>query len=268
MQKDDNSTARMRVLLVDDDQAVGDAFRRLLSEKRIDVECTHSGLEALEILDARTFDAIILDLVMPGPVNGFGIISYLEAEHPAMIDSLFIISGMPEQTIMHAAPALLPRFYRKPFEIEEVVDAIRRHVTKSVEPVRHRILLADDDENVRALYASVARGLGYETSHAADGHEAIRQLARETFDAIVLDFVVPHVDGFGVLRYLREQMPAMLPRTLVVTSMTSRFWSAALLEHVYAVREKPVEKALLEQLLTGLLGQARRSAVNDVGDRT
>ena len=69
----------------------------------------------------------------------------------------------------------------------------------------HRVLVADDD---RAIRESLARALeleGYEVVGVVDGVEALTRVRRETFDALVLDVMMPGVDGLAVCRVLRAE---------------------------------------------------------------
>ena len=67
-----------------------------------------------------------------------------------------------------------------------------------------RLLVVDDEPNIRDLLASSLRFAGFEVSTAADGHSAYRQAMDESPDLIVLDVMLPDMDGFTVTRRLRE----------------------------------------------------------------
>jgi DNA-binding response OmpR family regulator len=66
-----------------------------------------------------------------------------------------------------------------------------------------RILLVDDEHSVQKLLASVLRKDGYEVVCAADGRAALDSVAGEAFDLLVLDLMLPKVDGFEVCRQVR-----------------------------------------------------------------
>jgi Response regulator containing CheY-like receiver, AAA-type ATPase, and DNA-binding domains len=244
------------VLLVDDDPAMEYVFQKCFQKEGITVRYASTAIEGIELLSERSFDAILLDLVIPGPLNGFAVISYLETEQPKMLERLYITSGMPEQTIMHAVPELLPRYYRKPFDHEEIV----RNVTAQIRKVNgarrpdSRILVADDEPDTRAALARLVRETGRTSVEAADGHEAIRLLGRDEFDGLILDLVMPYVDGFGVLRYLRQTNQSMLRRTIVLTGMPRQYRENPLLDNVGALLEKPANLVTMRQALTELTG--------------
>ncbi len=72
---------------------------------------------------------------------------------------------------------------------------------------RPRILVVDDDRGIRATFAQILDGEGYEVAAAPDGLEAVRLAADRRFDAILLDLFMPEMDGMTALRHLRELAP-------------------------------------------------------------
>jgi CheY-like chemotaxis protein len=72
---------------------------------------------------------------------------------------------------------------------------------------RPRILVVDDDAAISATFESILVGEGYEVKTATDGVAAIDIARREPFDVILLDLVMPGIDGLVALRRLREVAP-------------------------------------------------------------
>ena len=71
-----------------------------------------------------------------------------------------------------------------------------------------RIALVDDEENIRETVAYALRREGYHVDLYADGHEAWERLQGGLPDVAVLDIVMPRMDGYEVLNYLRNNPPA------------------------------------------------------------
>jgi CheY-like chemotaxis protein len=86
------------------------------------------------------------------------------------------------------------------------------------ETPRQRIMVVDDEEDVQVLVSRILRDAGYEVSRASDGQEAIDKLGGEPTDLIVLDLMMPGVDGWGVLQFLRTQKDP--PPVVIVTART------------------------------------------------
>jgi CheY-like chemotaxis protein len=72
---------------------------------------------------------------------------------------------------------------------------------------RPRILVVDDDVVIRATFANIFDGEGYEVTAAPDGTEAVRLAGSQRFDAILLDLFMPEMDGMTALRHLRTRAP-------------------------------------------------------------
>jgi DNA-binding NtrC family response regulator len=76
-----------------------------------------------------------------------------------------------------------------------------------VMPAKNRVLVVDDEEALRIVLSAELEGEGYQIASAADGQEAINILATKEFDLILLDIKMPNVDGFEVLKYVKEHCP-------------------------------------------------------------
>jgi len=72
---------------------------------------------------------------------------------------------------------------------------------------KNRILVADDEEALRNVLSSELEGEGYTVKSAADGQEAITLVQKNDFDLILLDIKMPNVDGFEVLKYVKDHAP-------------------------------------------------------------
>lgn len=81
------------------------------------------------------------------------------------------------------------------------------------------ILVVDDTEIVRATLSAELEGEGYKVVSAGDGDEAINILRQQTFDLIFLDIKMPKVDGFEVLKFVKENQPTT--RVIMLTGFAS-----------------------------------------------
>src|SRR6266496_6032585 len=67
-----------------------------------------------------------------------------------------------------------------------------------------RILVVDDDENILSLERTILEQKGFEVTAAAGGGEALKLLAGQVFDLVLLDVMMPEIDGFTVCRKIKE----------------------------------------------------------------
>ena len=75
-------------------------------------------------------------------------------------------------------------------------------------PVKNKILVVDDEEALRTVLSSELEGEGYQVSTAGDGEEAIKILGSQQFHLILLDIKMPNVDGFEVLKFVKQKQPS------------------------------------------------------------
>src|ERR671928_165571 len=80
------------------------------------------------------------------------------------------------------------------------------------------VLLIDDDPTVRSLLAAIMNRDGVAHEDACDGAAAIALLRRSDYDAVVLDLMLPELNGFEILRFLKAERPHLLPRVVIITA--------------------------------------------------
>ena len=73
----------------------------------------------------------------------------------------------------------------------------------------NRILLADDDRLLGLILSKELSSYGYSISFVENGEDAITQLTKDQFDLAILDIRMPKVDGFGVLKFIRQEKPGV-----------------------------------------------------------
>ena len=101
------------------------------------------------------------------------------------------------------------------------------------------ILVVDDDDAIRTMVERVLRREQFEVEGARDGFEAIEKLTRNDYGTILLDLMMPRVDGHGVLRFLEENpKPA---KVIVMTANLQGGSEAAAAEPVFRVLSKPFD---------------------------
>lgn len=88
--------------------------------------------------------------------------------------------------------------------------------------MNERILIVDDDPNIRALIAITLKRAGFRTESVQDGAAAMARLRQETFDLVVLDLMMPRMSGWQLLQLLRIERKERLPRIIVVTAAPPR----------------------------------------------
>jgi CheY-like chemotaxis protein len=110
-----------------------------------------------------------------------------------------------------------------------------------------RVLVADDDQAIRQLVCTIIKREGLEIDCAADGAEAIELLREHEYSVILLDLMMPRVDGHGVLRFLESERPAEKPWVIVMTANMQGAQATANASAVFRVLPKPFD---IKQLIS------------------
>lgn len=115
------------------------------------------------------------------------------------------------------------------------------------------VLVADDDETIRALVTRLFVRRGDTVQSAQDGTAAIACLDAESFDLLILDLMMPRTDGIGVLAHLAT-MPPPSPRVIVMTAAVPAMAASVPREQVAALVTKPFDIATLLQIADDAIG--------------
>ena len=108
-----------------------------------------------------------------------------------------------------------------------------------------KALVVDDDEPIRTLLARIVEHEGFTVQTARDGREAIDRIDSDGYKVILLDLMMPKVDGYQVLDHLREEHPEMIPCTIVATAIPERDLRRQAISGVFKVHSKPFDIARL-----------------------
>jgi DNA-binding response OmpR family regulator len=128
----------------------------------------------------------------------------------------------------------------------------------------NRVLVVDDEPTIRELIAEALRESGYEVDTAAHGAEALDLMHRNPPDAIVLDLMMPRLDGHGFVQLMRlNPRFASVPIVLV----TATYGAAKVAESigVRACVTKPFELDELVAVVHGILSESPRAPVAELG---
>jgi two-component system, chemotaxis family, chemotaxis protein CheY len=119
----------------------------------------------------------------------------------------------------------------------------------STEQKKTRVLVADDDQAIRQLVCTIVKREGLEVDCAADGAEAIDMIRQHDYAVILVDLMMPRVDGFGVIDHLRKHPAELKPVVLVITAYADQKFKEVDPNIVTGVLRKPFEVADLGNLV-------------------
>lgn len=232
------------VLVIDDDPAVREMIGRYLQSEGCEVLEAADGDAGLELARQHLPNLITLDVVMPGR-DGWETLAELKADPATAAIPVAVITFVDQASRGYALGAT--DYIAKPIDWDRLGHVLRRH-TEGESPV----LVVDDDGASRELFSRALTGDGWKVVQAANGAEALRTLESVTPSAILLDLMMPVMDGFQFLAALRADTRWRKLPVIVITAMPlsteerQRFHGT-----VTAVLEK--NAFTLEQLLAEVL---------------
>lgn len=246
------------VLIIDDDAGAVSSLSAQLIGAGVDVVSINDAFAAIDRLRAQSYCAVVLDPTIRRGLNGYTVLDFVEREQPEMISRLFLFTGMSEQTIRRTAPTVLDRLYRKPLGHAGVAAAILAQCVNRHSVAEHRnekwILLVEDDRGTAAFMTALLGEFEFSVEWVQNGEDAIHALSHHDFELVLLDLVLPGLDGFTVLDYVRNERAGLLNRIVVTTGMPDKYLQSLPATGLAGIVRKPIHVEALKQLLHGERG--------------
>ncbi|HWI52807.1 MAG TPA: response regulator [Symbiobacteriaceae bacterium] len=208
------------VLVVDDDPDIVKLIMLSLEQEGFHTLGATSGDQALEIAKTRRVDAITLDLLMPG-MHGLEVARRLKDEAvtkniPIVVVSAYTDGHEPEMLALGVSGVI-----GKPIDEDRLLLTIRSVLGNRADgqPGRPSIMVVDDDPDVRTIVGMMLERAGYAVRTASDGQEAFRIIMEDRPDVLILDLMMPNLDGFQLVRLLRQRRWTQQIPLLVLTAL-------------------------------------------------
>jgi CheY-like chemotaxis protein len=123
---------------------------------------------------------------------------------------------------------------------------------------RHRILVVDDEENLRDVLVEVLKRDGHEVDSAADGTEGLRRLEAQRYDLVITDLRMPGLEGPDLYREVRRRYADNPPRVIFMSANTAiEDYATFLAGTGEPALEKPFNLADMRQVVLQILGGRR-----------
>lgn len=186
------------VLVIDDDPMIQHLVRGQLESEGFRVLSATDGLEGLTLAREMRPAVIILDIHLPR-LDGWTVLAELKSD-TALSQIPVVMMSVEEQRARGFSFGAC-EYLVKPVEPDRLINVVRRAIL----PSGGDILVVDDDESTREMVARHLRRAGYSTVEARDGEEALLRARVLTPGLVILDLLMPRVDGFEVLRTMRSE---------------------------------------------------------------
>ena len=215
------------ILLVDDDPDILEGLMAVLESQPYRLKTAQDGEQCLEMIAQDIPDLVILDLLMPR-MDGFAVIREIRSNPQYATLSIIVLTTVIEDAS------------RRRYELETGLEMdVQDYVEKPVAPAellkrvstvleQPFILVADDDPDILESIVTVLKSQPYRLQTAGDGRQCLELIWKRMPDLLILDLLMPKMDGFAVMRELRRDptfasLPIMVLTAVVEDASRRRY---------------------------------------------
>ncbi|MFC7400022.1 response regulator [Chelatococcus sp. GCM10030263] len=253
---DVDTAAEATILVIDDERTSRDILGAALIKEGYRVVAAPGGREGLRLARQERPDAIILDVIMPD-LDGWTVLRWLKSDPELSAIPVILVTVLGDQDMgiaLGAAEHLTKPI--DPAELLQVLDRVRRSGD------RPDVLVVDDDETTRDMLRRTLSREGWTVREAVNGAEGLAEAAAARPSVMVLDLMMPEIDGFEVLTKLRQDQKLRDIPVVVVTAkeLTSqeRDWLRSNALEIF--QKGAYGRSELIESLRGMIEMARATA--------
>jgi CheY-like chemotaxis protein len=200
------------VLVVDDDATARDLMQRSLSKDGYCVEVAADGRSGLEMARRLKPAIITLDVMMPG-LDGWAVLTALKADPGTASIPVIMVSMVDDKNLGFALGAA--DYFTKPVDAHRLAEVVRNFRKPSGTQI---VLVVEDDSATRDMLRRTLEKEGWQVREAEDGRVGLAHLALSVPDLILLDLMMPEMDGFTFMQELRARPDGRLVPVIVITA--------------------------------------------------
>ncbi len=241
------TTVDRRVLIVDDEANMRKTLAEILRDEGYQITTAASGEEAVRLCQTNHFEAILMDVRMPGidGVEAFRQIRQHQEGARVILMSAYSIEALKEAALDDGAIAFLP----KPLDLDRVIDLV-------AEAADTAILVVEHEEETAAVLQNGLREQGYRVTVARNPQDALELVGQIQFDLIFLEASLPAMNGLDLYLAIRRITPSVV--AIMIAGLENEFAALAreAVEHnAYTIVKKPLEIDLILDMLYRIMGR-------------
>jgi signal transduction histidine kinase/DNA-binding response OmpR family regulator len=200
------------ILVIDDEPAARDLVQRALTKQGYQVETAASGPEGLARARQLLPAAITLDVMMAG-MDGWAVLSALKADPLTADIPVIMLTVVDDKNLGFALGAA--DFLIKPIDWDRLTSVLEKLKRKRVSP---QVLIIEDEPETRELLRRAVEKQGWQVVEAENGRVGLERVAAQVPGLILLDLLMPEMDGFAFMEELRRRPNGGHVPVIVVTA--------------------------------------------------
>jgi len=201
-------------LVIDDDPAARAITRKVLSREGYAVVEAADGERGLQLAREIHPHLITLDILMPG-MDGWAVLAGLKADPELAGIPVILQTILEDRNLGFALGA--SEYLTKPIDRKRLATLVKRYVPS---PTAGPVLVVEDDAPTRAMLGKALGKGGWRVMEAENGRVALEEMEKNHPALILLDLMMPEMDGFEFLDTLRRRQPKRDVPVVVITAKT------------------------------------------------
>jgi two-component system, cell cycle response regulator len=247
-----------KILVVEDNEQNRILMRQILKYQGYELLEAADGAAGLAMAREHMPDLILLDLQMP-VMGGFAVIRELRktpelSKLKVVAVTSFAMKGDREK----ALEAGFDEYVTKPIDTRKFIELVKNILPGETVTLKKPIILCVDDEPANLkLLENILVPRGYEVVSAASGEDALQKIKTRTIDLVLLDLMMPGMDGLQVSRKIKDNKKYGNVPVIMLTAYTgAETYIKTLSNEVFAYLQKPFEAEELIGIVKAALGQS------------
>lgn len=209
------NTEENTLLIVEDDNKFAATIKKLASKAGYTPLIANTGKDALMMVHAQMPVAVILDLALPD-MNGLKVLDQIKGDLKTRHIPVHIVSAFDEQDNVPLRKGAMG-YLTKPVTPTQI-DAMFARVANINQSGVKNVLIIEDDHLTQTAIEKLLRNKDAEITVAGDGKAALKKLAQQNFDCIILDLQLPDINGLEWLRSVKDTHYPHVPPVIVYTA--------------------------------------------------
>jgi PAS domain S-box-containing protein len=248
------------VLVIDDEQVTYEALSHSLSERGFRVDWASTGDLGLSTAKGHRPDVIVLDIQLPGK-DGWARLARLKEDPATAAIPVVMLTSLDKPQLGMSLGA--SDYLVKPIQPSQLLATVQRWLLSS--PDKLKVLVVDADAKMREVVQRTLEGSGYAVATAASGVEGLEAVEAGAPSLIVLDLMLPEMDGFEFLRQLKQrprhaQLPVVVATAKVLSENEHRLLNESAARVIQKVAHSRVELLQLVERQVAALVQLERAS--------
>jgi CheY-like chemotaxis protein len=229
----DASRRDQTILVIDDHPHAVSLLREILEEAGYQVLAASDGEQGLRMAQEHLPMAITLDIMMPHK-DGWQVLYALKNDPQTHDIPVVLVTVVDQKALGYQLGAT--DYLVKPLNADNLLASLSRIVSREQ---KSKLLVVDDDPNVHEMVAQLLEESNYQIQAVSDGPQAITAAQIEPPDIILLDLLMPNMDGFGVIHELRQHPKTRdIPIVILTAKSLSVDEEKSLEQRIYTVIQK------------------------------